>query len=35
MHPRMTHMQAEAHDALYHIFASAGALTFVNEYSDA
>jgi hypothetical protein len=26
-------MQAEAHDAFEHIFASAGALTFVNAYS--
>jgi hypothetical protein len=33
MHPRMTNMQAEAHDAFEHIFASAGALAFVNEYS--
>jgi len=29
----MTNMQAEAHDAFEHIFASAGALAFVNEYS--
>jgi hypothetical protein len=29
----MTHMQAEAHDAFEHIFASAGALAFVNEYA--
>ena len=34
MHPRMTNMQAEAHDAFSHIFASAGALAFVNEYSE-
>jgi hypothetical protein len=34
MHPRMTHMQAEAHDAFEHIFASAGALAFVNAYSE-
>jgi hypothetical protein len=33
MHPWMTHMHAEAHDAFEHIFASAGALAFVNEYS--
>jgi hypothetical protein len=33
MHLRMTNMQAEAHDAHEHIFASAGALAFVNEYS--
>jgi hypothetical protein len=33
MHPQMTNMQAEAHDAFEHIFASAGALTVVNEYS--
>ena len=33
MHPRMTHMHAEAHDAFSHIFASAGALAFVNAYS--
>jgi hypothetical protein len=33
MHPQMTNMQAEAHDAFEHIFASAGVLTFVNEYS--
>jgi hypothetical protein len=31
----MTNMQAEAHDAFEHIFASAGALAFVNEYSGA
>jgi len=34
MHPRMTSMQAKAHDAFSHIFASAGALAFVNEYSE-
>ena len=34
MHPRMTNMQAEARDAFEHIFASAGALAFVNEYSE-
>jgi hypothetical protein len=34
MHPRMTHMQAEARDAFEHIFASAGARAFVNEYSE-
>ena len=33
MHPWMTNMQAEAHDAFEHIFASAGALAFVNEYA--
>jgi hypothetical protein len=33
MHPQMTHMQAEARDAFEHIFASAGALAFVNAYS--
>ena len=33
MHPRMTNMQASAHDAYEHIFASASALAFVNEYS--
>src|SRR5262249_1716331 len=33
MHPQMTNIQAEAHDAFEHIFASAGALVFVNEYS--
>ena len=27
-------MQAEAHDAFEHIFDSAGALAFVNEYSE-
>ncbi len=34
MHPRSTNMQAEAHDAFEHIFDSAGALAFVNEYSE-
>jgi len=33
MRPRMTNMQAVAHDAHEHIFASTGALTFVDEYS--
>jgi hypothetical protein len=33
MHLRMTNMQAEARDAFEHIFASAGALAFGNEYS--
>ena len=33
MHPRMTHRQAEAHDAFEHIFASAGALAFINAYA--
>ena len=33
MHPRMTHMQAEAHDAFKQIFASAGVLAFINESS--
>ena len=27
-------MQAEAHDAFSHIFDSAGALAFVNEYAE-
>jgi hypothetical protein len=31
---RMTHMQAEAHDAFSHIFASAGALAFVHAYAE-
>ena len=31
MHLRMTHRQAEAHDAHEPIFASAGALAFDNE----
>jgi hypothetical protein len=30
---RMTNIQAAAQDAYAHIFASAGALAFVNEYS--
>jgi hypothetical protein len=34
MHPRMTHRPAEAHDAFAHIFASAGALAFVNAYAE-
>ena len=34
MHPRMTNMHAEARDAFEHIFASAGALAFVNEYAE-
>src|SRR6266436_7166271 len=34
MHLRMTKMQAEAHDAFSPIFASAGALAFVNEYAE-
>src|SRR5262249_23938255 len=34
MHPRMTHMQAEARDAFERIFASAGALAFSHEYSE-
>ena len=34
MHPWMTNMQAEARDAFEHIFASAGALAFMNEYSE-
>ena len=33
MHPQMTNMQAAAHDAFKHIFASTGALAFVNEYA--
>jgi hypothetical protein len=33
MRPRMTHMHAEACDAFEHIFASAGALALINEYS--
>jgi hypothetical protein len=33
MHPQMTNMQAEARDAFEHLFASAGALAFVNAYS--
>jgi hypothetical protein len=27
-------MQTEAHDAFEHLFDSAGALAFVNEYSE-
>jgi hypothetical protein len=34
MHPRMTKMQAQARDACEQIFASAGALAFINEYSE-
>src|SRR5713101_3566505 len=34
MHPRMTSMQAEAHDAFSHMLASAGALAFVNESAE-
>ena len=34
MHLRMTNRQAEAYDAFSHIFASAGALAFVNAYSE-
>jgi hypothetical protein len=34
MHPRMTNMQAEAQDAFEHLFASAGALAFVNAYAE-
>jgi hypothetical protein len=34
MHLRMTNMHAEARDAFEHIFASAGALAFINEYSE-
>jgi hypothetical protein len=30
----MTKMHAEAHDAFEDIFASAGALAFVNEYAE-
>jgi hypothetical protein len=33
MRPRLTNMQAAACDASEHIFASASALAFVNEYS--
>ena len=33
MHPQITNIQASAQDAFEHIFASAGALVFVNEYS--
>jgi len=31
---RMTNMQAEAHDAFAHIFASAGAPAFGNAYVE-
>jgi hypothetical protein len=34
MRPWMTNLQTEAHDAFEHIFASAGALAFVNEDSE-
>jgi hypothetical protein len=34
MHLRITSMQAKAHDAFSHILDSAGALAFVNEYSE-
>ena len=34
MHLRMTNMQAAAPDAHAHIFASAGALVFINEYAE-
>ena len=34
MHPRITSMQAEARDVFEHILESAGALAFVNEYSE-
>ena len=34
MHPRMTSMQAEARDAFSHRLESAGALAFLNEYSE-
>jgi hypothetical protein len=34
MHPRMTHRQAEARAACDHIFASAGALAFVNDSAE-
>jgi hypothetical protein len=33
MLPRITSMQAEAQEAFEHTLESAGALTFVNEYS--
>ena len=32
MHPQITNIQASAQDAFEHIFESAGALVFVNEY---
>lgn len=34
MHLRMTNMHALARDAFEHSFAFAGALAFVNEYSE-
>jgi hypothetical protein len=34
MHPRITSMHAEAREAFEHILESAGALAFVNEYSE-
>jgi hypothetical protein len=34
MHLRMTNRHAEARDAFSHIFASAGALAFVNAYAE-
>jgi hypothetical protein len=33
MHPRMTNIHCIAREAHEHIFASTGALAFVNEYS--
>jgi hypothetical protein len=33
MHPRMTSIQAQAHDACEHTLESAGALEFVNDSS--
>jgi hypothetical protein len=33
MHPRITSLHAEAHDAFEHTLESAGALTFVNDSS--
>jgi len=33
MHPQMTNIQASAQEAFEHIFASAGALVFVNAYA--
>src|SRR5262245_39999915 len=35
MHPQMTTIQAEAPGVFAHIFASAGALVFVNDYAGA
>jgi hypothetical protein len=35
MHPRMTSIQAQAHDAGSHTRAAAGALAFVNDSSGA